>query len=185
MKAIKKSIFALMVLGTASSFAYAASDGSLGATSQGTSDISITTTEMAQITNIANISAGSYSGAAGVDMSDDVCIYTNDAGATSYKVTATGNYTSGGGSGTDFFVYSTTTSSTIAYTVSWNNITGAGNTALTANTQSAAITGANNTYPCPANNANFRVQMTHNNIMSVPAGTYEGTLTLVVAPDNT
>ena len=185
MKAIKKSIFALMVLGTASSFAYAASDGSLGASSTGTSDISVTTTEMAQITNMANISAGSYSGALGVDLNDDVCIYTNDAGATSYKVTATGNYLANGGAGNLFFVKSTTTSSTIAYTVSWNNTTGAGNTALTANTQSAAITGATNTYPCVTNNANFRVQMTHNDIMSVPAGTYEGTLTLVVVPDNT
>lgn len=157
-----------------------AADGSLGATSTGSSTISVTTTEMAQITNIANITVNPYGGSGGIAQDDDVCIYSNDAGNTPprYKVTA-----SGSGAASAFTI--TNGAQTIAYTVEWNNATGEGNNNLVTTVQSAAFSPATNTYPCAANNANFQVLATHNNVMSVPAGTYTGTLTLVIAPDDT
>jgi len=187
MKALRKTAFTVLTSAALVTSAYAASDGTLGATSTGTSDLEITTTEMAEITGLADLTVNPYGGSGGVDENDDVCIYTNDtANDHRYKVTATGSWLANGTAGNLFYLKNSGTTDTIAYTVEWNASTGPGNNALTANTLSAAFAATDGgTYPCPADNANFRVQADHNDIMSKPAGTYEATLTLVISPDNT
>jgi len=156
----------------------AATDGPLGATSSGSSALSVTTTEYAQITNIADVTVNPYTPAAGIDTFDNVCIYTNDDDQE-YTITASGSGTASA------FTIVNGSSDTIAYTVFWNNTTGSGATALTTTVASGIQTGATNTYPCVTNNASFRVVMTNSAIMSVPADTYTGTLTLLITPDGT
>jgi hypothetical protein len=156
-----------------------AADGSVGATSTGTTDLNITVPEFVEVTDILDpLVDVTYGGSGAVTANDDVCVWTNDS-ATSYKVTATGD-----GAGSAFTI--TDGSDTIAYTVSWNDVTGTvGAASLTATTQSGVQTGASNTYPCPANNANISVSFAENDVLSVQAGAYSGTLTLVLAPDDT
>jgi len=186
MTAKNKIGLTLLVLVASSSSSFAAGDGTLGATSTGTSNLSVTTTEMSEITGIADLTEAGYSGALGVDLNDSVCIYTNDVN-TSYKVLATGSFTNVGAAGTDFFLKRTTPASahTIAYTVDWGITAAPGVISLTSNTLSGVQTNATGTYPCAGSNANFRVRATHDNLMSKPAGTYTATLTLVISPDNT
>jgi hypothetical protein len=154
-----------------------AGDGSLGTTSTATSNLSVTTTEMVQITNVADYTLNPYVPAAGIDRTDAVCVYSNDSTTPAgYTVTATGNGTANAFTITDG-------SHTIAYTVKWNGAgTGAGTDSLTTGVASSVYTGTN-TYPCAADNASYRIQMTNSNILSVPAGTYTGTLTLQIAPN--
>lgn len=160
---------------------FAATDGSAGATSTGTSDISVTTVENIKITDVADMTTvNPYVAGTGYDSDDDVCIWTNDPDGQ-YVVQADGD-----GAGSAFTI--TDGTDTIAYTVKWSDTTttGGNQLALTATVENATVqNNASGTYPCPANNANFRVEMTDANILSAQAGTYTGTLTLIVSPDST
>lgn len=174
---MRRITLTLAVFVALSTTASAATDGSLDDTSTGTSDISVTITDKAQITGIADITESDYA-SGGLDISDDVCIYTNTA-THHYLVTATGD-----GASNAFTIADG--SNTIPYTVRWKATAGAGAAiALTTATISGQITGATNTYPCVTDNAAFRIAATHNNIMSVPSGTYTGTLTILITPDPT
>ena len=75
---MRRIILTLAVLIVMAEAASAASQGTLGATSTGSSNLSVTTTEEIQITDIADITVAPYVGAAGVDSFGNVCIYTND-----------------------------------------------------------------------------------------------------------
>jgi len=164
--------------------AFAATQGDLDTDSEGSSDISVTVTEVVQITDIDDITVNPYdhAGAAGISQGDAVCVYTNDPN-TSYRVEATGD----GGAGSDEFQIESGANA-IVYQVYWGDTDTPGDAAteLTSGVRNAAVfENATGTYPCAANNGSFRVAMTHNNIMSVPAGTYSGTLTINLIPDDT
>lgn len=180
-----------MVVATPS---FAQTDGSLGSTSTGTSDISVTINELAKVTKVNNLSASPYSGAVdgsgnGFDMADDVCIYSN-ASTDSYRVTLTGNYDSGGSAGSDFFVKGSSSGDTIAYSVAWNDVkaSNSGETAATAGTAITSQTGYAHTLDCGGGtesdtNARFHVTMTQANMLAKHADAYSGTLTIVIAPN--
>ena len=71
------------------------------------------------------------------------------------------------------------------YTVRFNDaVSTSGNFALSPNLISAQLSGANTTsITCGGgNNANFQVSFSQNALLNVPAGTYTGTLTLVIEP---
>jgi hypothetical protein len=166
-----------MYLGVTSGVALAV-DGSVNTTSTGTSGLSVTINEMVQVTDIQDpLLSTTYGTSGDLDANDDVCVWTNDTG-DEYKVTATG-------SGTASAFTITDGTETIAYSVYWNDETGiTGRTTLTTNVQTtAAQTGATNTYPCTVNNANLSVNIAQNAILSAQAGTYTGTLTVVLAPN--
>lgn len=181
---IKGSLTLGLIVATAQSAM--AGDGTLGASSTGTSNLSVTTTEMVQITNVANITVNPFVPSSSFPAFDNVCIFSNDStGPAGYKVTATGQSGSGGtADATSFKIQDATGGAghTIAYTVKWNDATGGGGTSLTANTISPVFTGGN-TYPCVTNNASFEVNITDAAALSVPAGAYTGTLTMVIVPD--
>ena len=174
---------------------FAQTDGSLGSTSTGTSDISVTINELAMVTKVNNLAApSSYSGAVdgngnGFDMADDVCIYTN-ASTGSYRVTLEGNYDSAGAAGTDFYVRGGTSGDTILYSVAWNDVraTNTGETAATASSAITGQTGYSDELDCGGatetdTNARFRVTMTQADMLAKRADTYTGTLTILIAPN--
>lgn len=114
--------------------AQAATQGTLGATSTGSANISVTKSVQAQISDISDMTLTNWSiGDGAVTLSSNVCVYSSTG---NYKVTATGS-----GSGSAFSIASG--SNTIPYTVTWN-AGGAGGlsntgTSLTTNTQSASL----------------------------------------------
>jgi len=155
----------------------AATDGSLAATSTGDLSLDLSIPNLTQLSGISDLDFGNYSGSGTASQNDDVCVYTNNA-TGQYKITAKG-------SGPAFAFTLVNGSHTVPYTVRWNAATGvSGNFALTTNVQSAALSGANtSSVTCSgSNSANFQVNMTQGSLMSVPAGTYTGILTLVLDP---
>ena len=68
--------------------AFAATDGTLGATSQGTLEITLTIDPLVQISALDDIPLGNYTGAGNMTGGDDLCVYSNNGG---YHITATGN----------------------------------------------------------------------------------------------
>ena len=177
-----------ILLVASSSHVLAAGQGDLGTQSTGTSTISVTTTELVQMTNVGDVSFGNYPGTYGtantvINKSDDVCIYTNDTN-TRYKVTA-----SGGGSGYQLV----NGGSTIPYQVKWYPTTSEGSpTTLESGTTNWApgtgtatgFTNATNTWPCSTDNARFEITINQSDLLAVPANSYTGTLTLIVMPDD-
>jgi hypothetical protein len=138
----KNYLFILSVLSFlfTASYANAATQGTLGATSSGTKAISITVNKQVQITNIADYTATWSSGDGTLEDNDNICVYSN-AGTGQYTVTAD----SADGSGA-FTLDSGGTN--LVYGVAWTATSGgtfAGGTALTDNTASTTFAGANTT----------------------------------------
>jgi len=170
----------------AQSAARAATQGTLGLTSTGSANISVTKTVEAQITDIQDMTLPSWSiGDGDVTLYSNICVYSSTG---SYKVTATGS-----GSGNDFTIASD--SSTIPYTVTWNSAGAGGGldnsgTALNAGAESGDFqNAATTTADCNgggAGNDTARVILNITNadmIAAMGSNTpYTGTLTMLITP---
>jgi hypothetical protein len=164
---------------------FAATDGTLGTTSTGTTDISVTKTKLAQISAMSDLTIGSYTlGGGDQHMETAACVYSSSVNG-GYKVTATGSGAS------NAFTLTDGASHTLAYSVIWNSggvgALGTTGAALTSGTQTASLTGgATDSATCAGAVAGPTAQVNVNILGSAldaaPAGTYTGTLTLVVAP---
>ncbi len=164
--------------------ALAASNGTLGATSTGTVNISITKSMQAQISDITDMVLASWNiGDPAVQLYSNLCIYSSTG---NYKVTATGSGTS------NAFTISNGTS-TIPYSVVWNSgpagsLASTG-TSLTTNTQSGAFANAS----MAAANCGGSTNDTARVVVNIPQATmqaapgsataYTGTLTMLVTPN--
>ncbi|MES2661943.1 MAG: hypothetical protein V4629_01440 [Pseudomonadota bacterium] len=165
--------------------AYAATQGTLGATSTGTATISVTKSVQAQISDLQDMTLANWGvGDGAVSLSSNVCVYSSTG---NYKVTA-----SGSGAASAFTLSNGSTN--IAYSVTWN-AGGAGNlsntgTALTTSVQSTgyttATTASANCSGGGASNDTARVivGITSGNMDAAvsSATAYTGTLTLLVSP---
>ncbi len=183
-KLLKSAIPALCVLATGFS-ANAATQGTLGTTSTGSANISITKSVQAQITDLSDMTLANWSiGQGAVTLYSNVCIYSSTG---NYKVTATGSGTSNA-----FTIASGT--NTIPYSVTWNS-GGAGGlantgTTLTSGVQSAAFNNATlASATCNgggASNDTARVVVgVASTDMTAAASSntpYTGTLTMLVTP---
>jgi len=153
---------------------HSASDGSLGATSVGTSVVTVTIPSMVRITGVANLTIASYSGPSAF-ASDSVCVYSN-----------TGNYTVTMTSGEGSYVLRgvTDNTKTIGYSVEWAASSGASSgTSLTYNTASGTLAGSSASVTCGGgDNATLIVRVTDANVGTAPAQDYTDTLTITVAP---
>lgn len=171
---------ALLLSATVAHSAFAATDGTLGATSTGTSVVSVTIDQMYQISGMADFALGTYGGTGDLTGSDDVCIYTNDAAAT-YNVTITDNSTL---SAADFSVENAGDTADIPFTVSWNDVSGTvGQVAATYATPLAS-TGANtaSTNCGGGNNANLAVNILEADLQAAAADSYSSTLSVLIEP---
>lgn len=162
------------------SWIFAATQGTLGITSTGTVNVSITIPALVQITGLSDITLGSTT-AFPATGSTTACIYSNVASPLgSYYVTATSQNTSGTDfrvkdSGTDYIVYS-------AY---WNNSSAASQTtALTSGTKTAQQTGGSAvSLTCGGSaNANFNISFSSSQVQGAPAATYTDVVTLLITP---
>jgi len=160
----------------AASDAMAATDGSVGPTSAGTADLSVTIPQLIRIRGLRDFTWNYTTGIGDLDDNEDINISANYA-AGGYRVTGTGS-----GAANAFTV--TDGSDTIAYAVRFNDSTGtAGNTAITAGTAFTGQTGAVSPLGNSTDNANYEVIFTEANLQAALAGTYTGVLTLTVQPE--
>ncbi len=180
---MKNSIKVLLLAATGSLFstgALAASDGTLGTTSTGTTDISLIVPALVSITNLVDINLGTYAGTGTETGNTDACIFRNGAG--NYTVTATtnkGDFRISSGSGG-------TASEDIDFDAYWNDVSGTtGRAALTYNTALTTQTGANTAaLNCGgSDNANFSVEIAEADMQTKVPNTYTATVTIVIAPE--
>ncbi|MDD9900171.1 MAG: hypothetical protein OXT65_04260 [Alphaproteobacteria bacterium] len=167
----------IAAIALASHGALAASDGSLGSTSTGTSDVSLSIAAVYQITGLADLALGAYAGTGNMTGNDDVCVYTNDASGN-YNVRITDSSTL---SAADFSVQNAGSTSDIPFTVSWDD--GGGASAVTYNTQLASANADTSSTTCSGGtNANFAVDLLQADLQAAPADSYSTTLTIVIEP---
>ena len=156
----------------------AASDGTLGATSTGSSNISLTVAAAVKISGVNDITlnASGVGGGPTLEGSDAVCIYSSVGSNHSYKITATSNSTS-------FKVMDSANTSSIPYTVGF--VPGINPTAwdtLTYGTPTNSFSGSGSQNCGGANNATFRVTFSSSDLAAASSGTYTSVLNLLVEP---
>ncbi len=179
-KVSSKNVISALVSGilmVAGSTAFAATQGSQGATSTGDLTITAVVTHQVQISDLDDMTVdyAGWDGIADLKTTESVCVWSNANGGH-YNITATGS----GGSGA-FEI--TGGAGTLPYTVDWTG--GGAATTLTTGTVAAGMTGANHGVDCTAggNTATLDVTLAAVNLSTAAAGTYAGTLTLLVAPE--
>ncbi len=178
-------VLSLLVSTAVGVTAEAATQGTLGATSTGSANISITKSVQAQISDLSDMTLSSWSiGQGAVQLYSNVCIYSSTG---SYKVTATGS-----GSSNAFTIASG--SNTMPYSVVWNS-GGVGSlantgTALTTNVQSSTLTNASTaSATCSGggsanDTARVVVNIANSDISAAASSStpYTGTLTMLITP---
>jgi hypothetical protein len=171
---IGKVLAVAAIATVAASNAFAATQGTLGATSTGSLNITLTINQLVQISALDDIALGNYTGGGNMTGFDDLCVYSN-IGA--YRITATGN-----GTGAAFHLIGG--AATIPYAVQWADEAGAATgDAMTSGTVLTNQTGTITTPNCNnGNNARVRVTVNSTDLAAAPAQAYTGVLTLLVAP---
>jgi hypothetical protein len=161
----------------------ASTQGTVGPTSTGIATISVTKNTVSRISGINDMSVVWDISDDAVQWTNDICIYSSRANG-SYKITGQGASSAGGA-----FVL-VDGSSQLPYSVLWNaggsgNLTNEG-TALVPGVSLANLTQASTTsLSCSGASSNARliVNISKQNLQTVPAGHYAESLTLIVAPD--
>ncbi|PCI50421.1 MAG: hypothetical protein COB51_03350 [Moraxellaceae bacterium] len=181
MKNIFKIAIAASLFASSSLVFAATADGTLGATSTGTSDVSLTIDEKFQISGMDTFSFGSWSGTGDLDANNSMCIYHNGDG--SYKITFTDNSAMSSG----FAVENAADTTEIPMAVRFiANISPTGNALMTYNTpatQAAASANIAATNCGGTDNANIQVVLTDADLSGAPAGAYDSEITVLVDPD--
>jgi len=158
--------------------AMAADQGAIDATSEGSLEVTLELPELVRISDLDDIDLGTFAGAA-LDGTDDVCVWST---TRAYSITATGD--GGGGS---FTLTGNTSGVPLDYAVEWAENAGqtSGTTLSTGTVLSGRSTTATST-DCNGgndNNATVIVAVADDDLAAVPADSYSGTLTLLVAPE--
>ena len=176
---------AMIVSALSPSYVFAATQGTLGATSTGSVAISVTKPARANISNLSDLTVSSWvTGGGNQVLTEDVCVYSTRPNG-GYTVKATG-------SGTASAFTLANGASLLPYTLIWNSggVGALANTgaALTTNITSAALTkAATDSSSCtgatPGPTARLVVTITSASLDAAVDGTYAGTLTLLVTPN--
>lgn len=168
---------AALMFGTTSE-GFAATDGTVGATSTGTAEINVSIPQLIKISGLADLNFGTYSGSGDLDLNENVVVAGNDSSASpTYRVTA-----SGSGASSAFTVSNGT--ETLPYRVFFNDQAGiAGTTETAATTPLTNQGGIHTSLGTNTENANYRVLFAETALQNAAAGAYTGTLTLVVEPE--
>jgi hypothetical protein len=167
----------------------AATQGSTGATSSGSVDITLTANLTARISGLTDLLLGTWSGAGDLAGDQNICIGRNGAGffgTATYRIRAEGN-----GDGTDINAFTLSNGvDLVYYNVFFNdqaNLTGrqqlTGGLTLLGQTASGFSAILNLLFGCVTRNANVSVVVPETNLAGAPSGNYAGTLTIVLIPD--
>lgn len=170
----KTALFALTI---ASTSVYSATQGTKGTTSTGSVDVSVDIGQLIKISNLKDIQLGAYAGGPNpLSASSDFCVYRN--GSDKYNITMSGNGTANAftlSQGPDVLPYSV------------EFVNGSTTLPVTSGTLIGNQAGANTTSEScsngSANNASVTVKVENADLSAAPAGSYAGTLTVIVAPE--
>jgi hypothetical protein len=169
------------LLACSSIAAQAATDGTFGATSQGTVGISASVPSRVQISKLTDVAFTLQDPASAASNAQNVCVFSNTA-TKGYNIKATGSGASSA------FTLGATGGLTVPYTVEWAQTTG--QTSGTALTTNVALTGQTSAAIVPgctsgaATTASLIVKMSTTALESMQSSTsYTGTLTLLVGPE--
>ena len=175
---VKRSALLAVCAMQISGAAAAATQGTLGSTSTGSVSISATVPGRVQISGLSDVAFGTVDPASAASDAQDVCVWSNTS-TRGYTLTATGSGASSA------FTLSDGTNA-LAYGVEWAASSGqTSGTALTAGTALGSLTSTATNSTCsagPAASASLIVKMGAADLQAAVAGSYTGTLTLVVAP---
>lgn len=172
--------FAMLALAGIAAPADAATQGTLGATSQGSITITATVPNRAQITGLTDINFTNADPTANATSAQNDCVWSNTA-TKGYSIKATGSGTAGA------FTLASGALTPIPYSVQWNQSSGqTSGTALTAGTALAGLVSTATTPTCssgPSTTSSLVVSIASNDLQNMVAATsYTGTLTLLVTP---
>ena len=156
----------------------APTQGTAGATSTGSVGISATIPGRVQISGLSDIAFGTVDPSTAASSAENLCVWSNTSGK-GYTVTALGSGTSNAFTLTDG-------TNNLAYSVEWAGTTGqTSGTALASGTALGGLTTTAVNPTCStgaASTASLIVKMSQANLQAAVASSYNGTLTLVVAP---
>lgn len=177
MKNFKLALAAAAVAVSFSATVNAATDGSLGDASigsTGTSDIILIKDNAVQITNVGDIDLGQASTlAADAVGGDDVCVFSSTGG---YEVTVDSDVRAGA------FNLESAGGDQMAYTVTWAANGGAA-APVTAGSAITSLAGDSSSLTCSGGtNARFEVTVDDAVFNAAAPGTYEDTVSLLVMP---
>lgn len=181
MRFISQSAVAILLATTLASGAGAtATQGTLGATSQGSITISASVPNRIEISGLTDVSFLNQDPSTAASNAQSVCVWSNTS-THGYNVKASG-------SGTSSAFTLSNGSGTVPYSVEWAASSGqSSGTALTAATALTGLTSNATSPDCssgPTASASLIVKMTAANLQTMQAAsTYTGTLTLLVAPE--
>lgn len=171
------SLVLAMTLGSVS--AHAATQGTLGATSTGSIDISASVANRARITGLSDVAFLNQDPVTAAVSAQNVCVWSNTS-TRAYTITA-----SGSGTGSAFTLANG--AATVPYNVEWNASSGqTSGTALSAGTASSNLVSTATQQLCasgPSSSASLIVRISAADLATMPASTnYTGSLTLLVTP---
>lgn len=160
--------------------AVAATQGSLGATSTGSISINASVPNRVQLSGLSDVSFLNQDPATAALNAQNVCVWSNTT-TKGYNVTATGS-----GAGSAFTLANGAL--TVPYSVEWAGSSGqSSGTALTSGSALTGLTSAATSATCsagPSSSASLIVRIAAANLQGMRAATtYNGTLTLLVAPE--
>jgi len=169
-------VVAMLMPGTA----FAATQGTLGATSTGSISIGASIPNRVQISKLTDVSFTNQDPSVNASNAQSVCVWSNTS-TKGYNVTATG-------SGTASAFTLANGALTVPYSVEWAGSSAqSSGSALTAGTALTGLTSTATNMNCasgPATSASLIVKISSANLQTMQAATtYTGTLTLVVAPE--
>ncbi len=161
--------------------AFGATDGSFGATSTGSINITASVPGRVRISGLKDVTFSDVDPSTAASNAQSVCVWSNTS-TRGYSITATG---SGAGSA---FTLSSSSLPVVPYTVQWAPTSG--QTSGTSLSAGSALTGQTSTATnsdCsagPLATASLVVSMGSSTLQSMTSGvTYNGSLTLLVAPE--
>ena len=153
--------------------AFAATDGTLGATSTGQSHISVEIGGQVLISQLHDVNSTLTPPVSGVQELDiNSCVYSSEV-SNSYLLTAT---THSGG-----FHLSDGNNNNISFDVEWQDATQPTGTPLTYGVPSDVFEGGADS-ACTSINATAKIILSNTDINIVPSGSYTGTIIFVVQP---
>ncbi len=174
MNKLIKTFSAAALVSALSIPAVAATDGSLGATSSGSTDVSLTIQDRVQISGMTNVALGSYTGTGDLTGSTDYCAYRNGGGNYTVKLTSsTGSFAVANGG------------DSIAFAVR-ADVAGDGDASdgelLSYNSVSSSMAGDAAVDCSSSTNGQLHFTLAEAALQAAPSKTYTATVTVLVEP---
>jgi spore coat protein U-like protein len=179
MRHVVRRFLLILFLSVQVSCFFAATQGTVGDTSSGTSNVQITIEAVVRISQVSDILLDVPANQIGQDMqqTDTVCIYSNHVNQE-YKITAVSARATPEG---EFKLVNDSAGQFMLYEVYWS---GGGSTQQLLNNDPTLFSGASNHPDClgSGDNASFTVKISGSQTKEARAGTYLDTLTLMITP---